>query len=769
MHLGSENASRLDKRLNWLFASLIVLAVYLLLRPMLASSNMPAFNQDWTWPPDRIQAMSTLANAVSPFNPNNFGSLNYYMGSAPIWILDVAITSLFGTLLGLKVLLIAVLLVAAVATHRLAALLGADRYCAAAGTIVYVASPVVANELSAGHIGYLIGYSILPIIAAAGYELATSSTWRPAVVLSAVLPISVIQPQFIPLNAVIVFAMLFATQTRRARVAVLVAGFAALIISPFEVALALFAHPLVALSFDRTNLHWEAANSGPLLASFIGSGYGPGYDLLASPLLLLIRGVCGAALWMAAVLTFRRSRLAAVFGAVAILAALLCAGTNGPLSLPLSAVFLYVPQAALFRELYHFSGFVVFGLTVALAHVRRREFRVALLIVAVGFALPQLTASFWQPVGAYNPDEMRTISGIVARASGKGSVLFWPLLQPMGSSASQAGADPDAYAIGSHPSLSEFVPMEPLSQIGFELGGSPHPQRLLASFGVRFVVFRQHWSSEYFARSEPALERILAKKRPPKDETSRLIDHLHIIWRGKNHVLAEIANPKPFIDSRFAEPVRRLAGIQPLLPSEVSVDPSRAWVDATRWQWWDRRFMGPVNPALFSLGGIPLALSPQLKGSSIELNAPYGALVSGVASSHAIGATHGFERIPLPAGSREIISRGPTMVLGISEGRLYVREPKGARTEILNLPDSGWVLRTNRGRAMAPLPNSWDMKWALPHSGASTSVRRELAPILLIALFAQYAIWILSAVALLWLLGSRVASAIQLPLKRRDS
>ena len=155
-------------RLGLLVGSAFV--VWLVLRPLWVMHGIPAFNHDWSWPPDRIQAWSQFRDAASPFTHNNFGQFNFYIGSAPYALVIAIAVQLFGAALGVKVLASLLVFGAVLAAFAFARRLGATTVVGASCALFYAASPVVSNELAAGHLAYLAGYAALPVVALCGEE-----------------------------------------------------------------------------------------------------------------------------------------------------------------------------------------------------------------------------------------------------------------------------------------------------------------------------------------------------------------------------------------------------------------------------------------------------------------------------------------------------------------------------------------------------------------------------------------------------------------------
>ena len=729
-------------------AAVIALAAAIILRPLLQLAGLPAFNHDWSWPPSGVQAYTLLHDSMQPFSHNNFGSANYSIITAPLWAANALATFLFGVVAGLKLLLLGILVFAGCSAAFFVRQLGGGRLLQTAGAIFYAGSPIVANELAAGHVAYLLGYAALPAVAACAAILSQRWSLPAALALAALFPLTEAQPQFAFFYAAVCALGALCAQRRRFALVLAGAAVAALFASPYEAALALFGHSAQSLSSDQTNIHWVATNSAPLLRSFTASGYDGNYDLAAGGALIALRAVAGAALWILAVVLLATSRanFARALVAAGIVGALVVAGTNGPFAPILVFLFSHVPAAALFRELYHCAVFVVLALVAALALTRGRRMTLAAAALAFIFALPQFTGSFWGFVRAYDPHEMQTVADRIAADPGDGGVLFLPLLQPLGPAGGPAGTDPDAFAIGTHPAVFEFIARQPMSQIDALLRYRPADARtILRDFGVRYVVMRPGWRSHYFERAEPALRKIFASHPPPAEQPVRL----EIELRLPAHELASIANAKPRISAAFSNILYRLPLALPFSPNVLTPDPSKGWVDADRWQWWNQSFLGPVNPGVFSLGGVAFELPhPIAAGAVANLSGRYAVMHlsrnarSVIASEPSI--LSGYGRLP------RFSVAAPCGVISRSGERYRVA---GAQCKLLTVEaleniNAGWVLRDANGVAVRSLDSAWDEKWLAPGTRGAYDLRQELGAPLAIALFLQRLAWVEAIFAL---------------------
>lgn len=668
-----------------------------MLRPLLAAHGLPAFVHDWSWPPDADAAWEAFLDACRPVSWNDFAHLNFATGRAFQDFSVALVVGAFGPLLGLKVTACGLVLAASSGAFLFAKRTGATSPVAAAAALVYAASPVVANQFAAGHIGVLFGYAMLPFVATCGWELARGGDRRLAVLgLLVAVQFSIAQPQFAIFDAIVLAALVPFAIDARGRLAVVAAALLATIASPFGVALALFAHPLAAFGSDRTNLLYEQANSGAFWMSHIGASYVRAYDTGAGAAAIWLRALGGLALWGIALWNAFARRRALALLAVAIGAAWICAGVNGPLWFALSAAFVHVPQLALFRELYHFSAPLLLALAALIGFTRGPRATLAVGAAAVLFSLPALTGAVWDRATSYDPREIATIARIAGADRGDGYVLYWPILQPLGARLETSGADPDAFAIGRHPSLAEFSFGQPLSQIDALLcDPRTDAQSLLARFGIRYVVMRPQWRSFYRETLEPSLRGMVAGHASAPCAAVRVLSRLRTVWAGPTHRLLRIEDP---VDRRLAAPTAplyRLDVERPFVPSALSPDPRSAWVDAGHWQWWDSAFLGPVDPGIFAVGRTSFALPPHSGSAYLVLDAPAGASLEGDKHRPIVPA-RGYRTLAIPEGTTRIVTTGPTVLTGFAKDR----QATARRAPALAPPPSlgvwttlGWVVQ----------------------------------------------------------------------------
>ncbi len=769
---------------DWLgWGSVAIGCAIFLLRPLLTHAGLPAFNQDWAYPPTRTQANSMAYAMAQPYLASNFGFLNFYISSAAFWVIGAALSAIFGVSIGLRVFLFVLILAAFFLMRLTARALGATGFLSGLVAILYACSPVVANELAAGHVAYLLGYACLPGVLYSA--LLVARTERPLAGVLGILflaPLSIAQPQFAVFNLIVCLSALpFCTNSRRRWLVVACATYL-LAASPYGIALALFAHAAQALSFDRTNLHWEGANSAPLGQAFLAAGYPAGYDRIALNQLIVARSFGGLLLWGAMVIATIRNWRFATFSILALLSVFIVSGVNGPLAPILSILFTHIPAMALFRELYSCSCLVILGICACISGLQWKPVRAYLAIPVSIFVAAQVTSGFWGPVAFYNPNGIRHVVKIIQQSKTDGYVAFLPLLQPMGPKKNVgSGADPMAFPIAGHPSLSEFVPAQPLSQLDYLLRTRPrHVNELLASFGIKFVVLRPAWASRYFEQLEPALRSLVVQHPPPHQDERWIEQHLHIVSRVDGILLARVPRVRGLVRGNVSGdrvPIYRVANLTPPYQSVKAADPRLGWVDASRWQWWNPTFLGPVNPAVFAIN-VPWHEAPK-SAAKIMLNAPEGGTWSGPGLSIPVGPTDGYQALVPPSMGATFTPKGAAVILGTRAmkksrvgrqndggcshvrkvGSRYLIRAAGCASgavEVLARPESGWVLLDSRGRRRAPDPTAWDTRWFFSNQDETFVLRRHLPWPLFVGMICQYGVWAAGAVGGLMILGLSV-------------
>ena len=750
--------------------------------PMWRSSGIPSLQHDWAWPAIRSQMHAQALATLQPLNGENFGSINYYQFNAPFWLSADAVSAVFGTELGLRVFVTALLVIAAMSLYWLVRRhFAGTRASASAGAVLYVANAIVANRLAAGHISYLMCYALFPLIVTQLVRIGKPNALTAWLALVAIAPFATVHPQFL-VFIVIAGAFIAAGMPGRSRIVVLAAAFVPLLLTAFVVIVALSGRPAADLNFERTTQGWEYANSSPMTDALELTGSVRNYDRNAASWLLQGRTIAMWALWALALLAAVRVRNLRPFFGLAAVGVLLHAGLRGPLAIPMTAAFERVEATSIFRELYHFAAFSALGLCICVGGGYRRGTQLLASLVLVAVA-PQLSGSYFRDVTfLHDQTDLSTIAGIVGSDTVPGYVAFLPMLQPMGPDPAHAGVDPDAFAFATRSTIHAFLPVAPLVQIDVALRRHPEAaSEILRSYGVRYVVLRPDWNSMFERNLESKLVELSSTHPPLEQRLDVVARSLHVVWRSKQHLLAKIEDPAAFVHGPPLTALGRLPVTATASSETVTVtDPRDGWADALRWFWWSDALSGVSNPGLISVGRVPLKFDPH-PGTRLWASSSGSASIIGSTTTRAIRSAR-FEAHNVPTRSFSVL---PTAGIALVGGLGTVPEPTAtsppncariipedgsrwrisvsrgcpfASVEVLTNRSTGWRMH-DAGGEIFPDASRWDAQYHIGPRGAvlDNSLLDDLRWLELI----QYGAWALSVLAATMLAARMLVTARQ--------
>ncbi|GAC1542276.1 MAG: hypothetical protein NVS3B16_07020 [Vulcanimicrobiaceae bacterium] len=763
---------------NCIAAATVLILSLALAWPIFARTGIPSLHHDWSWPADAAQARAQARSAVSPVIPDNFGSLNFYQFNAPFWALVAGGETFFGGAVALRLLLVIVLGGGGIAVfHFLRSAFDAGPIAAAAGAVLYITNAAVANRLGAGHLTYLVAYMMFPLIVWQFVRIARGRSAPAWIALIAIVPLAIVHPQFLVFPAIAAFIIVpFVSANRRAPL--LLAALLPLILSPFTLAVALTGSPATDLSFERTTLHWQFANSAPLREALELSNGPHGYDQLAPEALRDLRALAMGTLWLLALVGAVRFARVRPFFFVAAFGLAMQWGLRGPLSAPLGFFYTHYIAASLFRELYHFAVFSALGLCICAISAFPRAGAFA-FVLALFQAAPQYSGAYFGGIAFETDRDIAAVSKIVSADGRPGYVAFVPMLQPVGPDPAHAGDDPQAFQFPGHATLHEFMPQAPLVQIDLALRADPgNAAAILASYGVRYVVVRPNWQSYYESSQEPELLALLKSHPAIPQQIAAIGRHLHVVWRGDHTWLARIDEPAAFVHGPPLSPLRRHPTEAFVRRTPIVTNPMDGWADSLRWFWWSPRNTDTVNPGLITASETPLALETNddratvyawTTGRASIVSAAGTAAVRGDVAAYrtgrglvtvlpARGAVTGFAGVGAAASEAPRVARDGrcTSIAGAAPVVVAVdaRCADGA-VEVLANRSLGYVFRGRDGAPVAPDPTRWDAQFVVPKAGGS--IENPVLAAMVRLEFVQYAAWALSFGAL----GLAVSGALR--------
>lgn len=476
----------------------LALACIVSVWPIVASQSVPAFQQDWAWPLARPLAFEWLKTFVGLWDGRSTAHTNVLPWQTYAVAVQVALIAVWGVAGGLAIWIAFLEFFAGVACVAMLSAFGVTSWPARlTAAFFYALSPVVFTRIAAGHLAYLLGYAMLPLIVALARGVVERPNATRAVSLGVAIGIAASQIQFLAIAWLVIAPLPFvvtraAGWVRRLASAGLIAiavQLQALLPLACGSAAAIYAAQPALLSFEYNNS--APPGLAPVMLGYFTryyETYAPGGAVLALYALLAV----AVAL---AIFSGRRKGGAAI--ALMVAGSVLTAGLYGPLSLPLGWAFEHVSYAAAFRDLHYFAAITALGMALALG--------VGLQRLPVPFAFGALALVAWGSVPAVTGSELRALivppvyvadalaDMRAASDRGPGRVLWLPAEEPLGlTDAANDGRDFTAYGPASNPSVSDDYQNPQLAYALATLRSGAPDWNAFAQLDVRYLVFRRY-------------------------------------------------------------------------------------------------------------------------------------------------------------------------------------------------------------------------------------------------------------------------------------
>jgi hypothetical protein len=568
------------------YAASAVIAA-LVLMPIVAHPGIPAYQHDWSWPPDRGSALGGVIGHLSTWNPQGLGFPNALASANVINLLIPLPSVLVDPGIALRIALITAFASAAVGATRAAGrIMKAPAWCAVAAGFAYCTSPILLDNLGAGHIGFWFAYAMLPWALWFGFESVTASPNAPWLLGIALLgSLITIQPQFLVFGFIAALAGAFLGNARRAHLpaaAFVVGGAVSLL--PVLVAID-GARSYLDLLYPHPQIGWERLLSTPWPEVVWNANYVVPYYALANAAGLPYLQLFGA-IALASILVMRPLRYALAVAFLALSGMFFATGVLGPAHALWASLYAHFYPATAFRDAS--SGAAVISLAYALAvgaSWRRTYVAAPLIVLLVAASIPFLfgaTAGIARNVVLPREAGIRSI---VARLP-LGRIASTPFVSPIVFGNAPGGIDVDAIADGSHPSLAEYPTLPPITSIGTMRYDSPGVLNALSHMGVVGIAFRPGFSSGDLGKGRVnqeaptasglqvlASDGLISFARLAQTEP---LTYRTLLPRGTVGVDAPVGSLPPKAASEAVE-------INDLRNAPVGDDPMTGWVLLTRW------------------------------------------------------------------------------------------------------------------------------------------------------------------------------------------
>jgi hypothetical protein len=413
-------------------AAIVCVTVGVAFTIAVAEKGIPALRHDWQWPNDRAGFLANAWDSFGGWTSTGFGQVQSHPTSAIVIALTAAIVALLGPLVGLILYVFAIGLFIAIAAWRTSSVIADDVWIQAGCAVFATFNPWVYTELVAGHLGMLLAYAALVLLAG---ELLRA---RPNPYVAALATLFTAQQVQIFL-IVALTVVLCAVRNKALRMSALAA-----ILMMLPLLIVTIGDFSSFLNIPYT-LEWQRLQSVDPKAALLLHGYFAGYtegfpriSRLGSWLTLAF---CG----FGAIAIFRRHQWRLlIFAFTGALVAWLCAtGVKGVAGPMYAWLVLNVPETGAFRELYDLLAFAAAGYVVLVSAGARFLGAgaplwtcTALLIATAWITNPP--AGWW--VGS---DE---IPATAFEASPHTRFALMPPFQPLSYRGAGSGIDPEEYA-----------------------------------------------------------------------------------------------------------------------------------------------------------------------------------------------------------------------------------------------------------------------------------------------------------------------------------
>ncbi len=617
-----------ERRAALLTYGTLALACAVSVWPIVASHSVPAFQQDWAWPLARPLAFEWFKTFVGLWDGRSTAHANLLPWQTYAVAAQFVLVALCGVANGLALWIALIEFLAAAGCVAMLAGFGVTSWPARfTAAFFYAFGPVVFTRIAAGHLAYLLGYALLPLIVALGRRVVERPGAMRAVLLGVCLGVAASQIQFLAIAWFAIAPLPFVTERapgwgRRLCAAAgisIAVQLQALLPLAFGSAAAIYASQPALLSFEYNNS--APAGLAPVMLGYFThyyETYAPAGAVLALYVLLAV----AVAL---ALFAGRRSGGAAI--ALIVTGAVLTAGLYGPLSPVLAWAFERISYAAAFRDLHYFAAITAIGIAIAVGAGLQRlppafAFGVlALIAVSAAPALSgtELRALIVPPV--YVADALADMR--IAASNGPGRVLWLPAEEPLGlTGAANDGRDFTAYGPASNPSVSDDYQNPQLAYALATLRMGSPDWNAFAQLNVRYFVFRRYvrsrgWGSfgisvpmAFVGLGDEQLERAAARAGVLRLLRRTALASVYELPRNNGFTYAAGAGESPL---RYSELRPFEVAIEPPQPqiqlraSRESPDPRRGWVSGKLGWRYAAWLPDSIYPFVWTTSHVPLA------------------------------------------------------------------------------------------------------------------------------------------------------------------
>jgi len=446
------------------------------------------------------------------------------------WIFRVSVIpfSFLGGEVLSKMLLVFILTLSGFSAFCLAKQLKLGSFYSFAAGILYIFSPIIFSRIVAGHIYYLIAYSLSPLILSSFLKGREEDNKKYFVVSGLLTSFAIIQFQFLIMIFIIllVFSLVDHKKIKKSALGLTVIFSLAFLIDlsplvfsgilyikessiPFSPLELLSSHDILTASNLTQSIRLLGADSHPYsYVNLSQNGTIPSW-ILYLDFIIPIVGFSS--------LIFRKNIYTISFAVIAAIGLFILKGLNPPLSIIFKTIFLN--GFYIFREIWHISFLYGFSLSFLVAlflwknNFRLNKFNnyfkilfslllISLVVISNGY--PLLTGNFAGYLQNYNlPEDYHRLYDSLSTNSTY-NILILPLFSPIRyDSLGLDGIDPLLRYSSNNIFIQTIDPYHPLTSLStwlysvMEENRTNNLGKLLSGFGIKYIILRKDFISNY--------------------------------------------------------------------------------------------------------------------------------------------------------------------------------------------------------------------------------------------------------------------------------
>ena len=449
----------------WAYAVSAALAVLTLL-PILIRPGFPAYQHDWSWPPDTRSILNGVIGHLSTWDAQGLGFPNALASPNVINLLVAVPAAIGGAELAVRFVLLVPFVAASVGIVLVCArVVSAPAWCSIAASVAYVTSPVLLSNLGAGHVGFWYSYAMLPYVLWLSFESARSRNRIFLMLLCLLGSLITIQPQFAAFGLAVAIAGGIMGSPRSAWLpsAVFLAG---ALVSLIPVFVAIHSSGgYIDLIYPRPELGWERVLSTPLPDVIWTTNYVVPYYAQATIPASFFALQVFSGLALVSIVLVRPARYAIAIGLLAIGGILIATGVLGPAQALWSFLFANFYPATVLRDASNGTVLLALAYAFAMAASWRRVYVTLPLVACLAIAaFPFLAGRSALIVNNVVLPRYSQIQNEIGSLP-KGRIASMPLVAPVVFDGANGGIDVAAVSDAAHPSLAEYPTIAPLTSI----------------------------------------------------------------------------------------------------------------------------------------------------------------------------------------------------------------------------------------------------------------------------------------------------------------